>query len=345
MANEDEEIVVDVEQPEAAAAATTETVEKVADAAPEPKVAATPADDLAEQFEQAKADSARDRQARDQAERNAREARAEVQRLRKETAAARTQVTDSQYDTVASGLDAAQAESRAAQQEYQAAFEAADAKAMAAAQAKISRAEARIVRLDEAKADIEAQRSSRTAEADERPTKEAKEVPADQFEDFVGQFTEPTANWLRDHREWVTNAHKNAKLTAAHFDAVSENLVPDSPQYFERVETLIGLRKVEQAPKPNGNGKAQQQRRVAPPVAPTQASGGSVNGGGTQVRLTKGEVERANDGTHVWGKHDLASGRIKEASLVGAPIGNQEMARRKLLMQKDGLYDRAYLEQ
>lgn len=82
-------------------------------------------------------------------------------------------------------------------------------------------------------------------------------------------------------------------------------------------------------------------------VAPVAAGGGissSNGGGGTEVTLTRGEAMAATDGTHRWGQHDLAAGRIKDKSLIGQPIGHGEMARRKLWGQKNGLYDKNFTD-
>src|SRR5882672_7729312 len=64
----------------------------------------------------------------------------------------------------------------------------------------------------------------------------------DQFEDYAANFTDRTANWMRDHRDWIVDPKKNGKVTGAHNFAVSEGLVPDSDEYFEFVEKMIGLR-------------------------------------------------------------------------------------------------------
>jgi hypothetical protein len=80
-------------------------------------------------------------------------------------------------------------------------------------------------------------------------------------------------------------------------------------------------------------------------VAPVgQASGGGTSGGGPEVRLSKNEVNAANDGTHVWAENDLRAGRIKDKSKIGEPIGTQEFARRKYQMMKDGAYGSQYTE-
>jgi len=263
---------------------------------------------------------------------------------RREATAAHSQIAESQLDTVASGLAAAQSEAASAEAEYASCMEKGDFIAAAKAQRRIASAEAKIVRLDEAKADLEARKAAPRPELPQ-----PQQRSGDVFEDHVSRFTQPTADWMRAHREWVEDPRKSKKLSAAHFDAEAEGLVADTPAYFAHVETYLGLRQ-----KPNGNGaasngSARPAPRPAAPVAPVNGGNGSAsvgsNGGGQEVRLSAGEVAAANDGaTHVWGKHDLAAGRIKDASLIGRAIGTQEFARRKLAMMKQGRYDKSYTE-
>lgn len=304
-------------------------------AAAEPEKPKAPAEDLAEQFKAAQAATDRERERRERAERQATESRQTAERLTKERDAARQGMATRETEAINAGLAAAETEGSAAEAEFQAAFDAGDSKRMAEAQRRMSRAEARKLRFDEAKYDLE----SRQAEP-EQPRQTAQ--PADQFETYLGQFTPKTAGWLRDHSEWVKDGKKNARLQAAHYDAVANDIAPDSDEYFTHVEQMIGL---QEAPKTNGTKPAPQARR-GPPAAPPVSGGSGGAGGGDEVRLSKVEVTAATDGiTHVWGAHDLKAGRIKDKALIGQPIGTQEFARRKLAMTKQGLYDRSYLEQ
>ncbi len=94
-----------------------------------------------------------------------------------------------------------------------------------------------------------------------------------------------------------------------------------------------------EAPKPTDNGAA--KRRPGPPVAPVQASGGGVSGGGVEVRLSKGEAAAATDGTLVWNYSDPSG---KNLFKKGDPIGITEMARRKKAMSEQGLYDKTWVQ-
>jgi len=296
--------------------------------------------DLAKQYAELEA-RGKAREERLEIERRQRQQAEEaVVHARAETEKARTQVADSEFDRISQGLSAAEAEAEGAATEYGRAMESGDFAAAGKAQRKMANAESRTVLLTERKNYIEARRLEQSQQEQPRQVQQQ----ADPVEVYIGNRSEPTANWLRNHRDWITDQKKNVKLTAAHWRALDEGLTPDTPEYFEHVETTIGLRTRAEEPKTNGGTEPARSRRQTVPVAPVTQSSSSVSGGGTEVRLTPGEASAATDGTHLWGAHDLKAGRIKDKALVGQPIGHQEMARRKLALQKEGHYDRAYTE-
>lgn len=295
-----------------------------------------PAKVLAQQYKELEADNDVQKQKREQAEQRAQTARTEADQARRVAEASRVDVVESQYDTVATGLAAAQAEGTAAEQEYAAAFDKGDALAMAKAQRKIANAEARAVRLDEAKAELEVRRKEPPRQQ-QREQQARPAVSDDPVEAYVNGRTEPTKKWLRAHPEWVTDGKKNLKLTAAHNDALAEGLSTDTTEYFEHVENFIGLRQQSR----NGNGRETPKRKTSVPAAPVHQSSGGTNGGPREIRLTPGEAKAANDGTHVWNYDDPSP---HKRFRKGDVIGNQEMARRKEALTKQGAYDRSYSE-
>jgi hypothetical protein len=161
----------------------------------------------------------------------------------------------------------------------------------------------------------------------------------DPVEDSLAGYTEKTAAWLRSNPEYLTDPSKSAKARGAHFMAVSEGLDPDSPEYFEHCERTLGLRR--------GGGR-NNGARSSPTVAPVRGDTGANSYGGNSMRgqtvaLTKGEVERANDGSVVWnvGNTDSRGNVIRHGDpRVGKPVGNSEYARRKIELSKQGYYER-----
>jgi hypothetical protein len=253
---------------------------------------------------------------------------AENARLGQELGASHKAISASQLETVTTGLEAATAEQKAAKAAYKAAFESGDADAIADAQERMSIAAARSLRLAEAKSTVEAR-----AKAPPAPTVR----PADPVEAFAANRPPKTQAWIRSHGEYVTDPAKSTQLQRAHFAALGEGSEEGSDGYFESVEKHLGLR---EAP------KARSQVR-SPPVAPVSSTGGSVSTGGNgyEVKLTKKEAENAQDGTITWNRN---WDPVKDARLPkfqkGDPVGIHEMARRKLVLTKNGAYDRSHTD-
>ncbi len=269
------------------------------------------------------------------AEAAAEEARQAAQQANQRAQHLETQVVGSQLDTVVTGLEAAKSEADAAEREYATAFEAGDGAAMARAQRKIANAEARILTLSGAKDDLEEAAKRRPAPAD--PThRRAPQQPTDPIERFAQGMSARSAACIRSHPECVTDPKLNARMLAAHNLALADDVVVDSDEYFRRIEEGVKPVTKKADPEP-GSG-----RRPSAPAAGGSTGGGSaLNGGGIDVKLTKGEARSATDGTLVW-NYDDPSGKNKFKK--GEPIGLEEMARRKHYGQKAGLYDKSLTE-
>jgi hypothetical protein len=254
----------------------------------------------------------------------------QVAALQRQAAAEKARADRVERDNYAAqiraGRENAQYAAQAAAAEFASAAEEGDFTRQADAQRRIARAEAEALRLQEAEAGIPRQ----------------TQVSGDPIEAAIASRTPQTQAWFRSHPDQARafallmtgqasgdDLKRARKLSAAHEDALAEGYTADSPEYFGHVEKFIGI-------------TGERQRRSSPPAAPVSgaswAGGGSR--GGTQVTLTAGEAAAATDGTHVWGRHDLAAGRIKDASQIGQPIGHREMGRRKLALQREGAYDR-----
>ena len=320
MAETDEIVVaLDKEPSVTLPADTTQTTDK------------DPIADLQAQYADAQKEREREAERATAAERREVAERQRREAAERETQSARSEVVETRAGSIEAGLSAAQTESAAAKAEYKTAMEAGDWAKAADAQERLAGAQARIVRLDEAKADLEA---AKTAPRREQPTQVEDPVEA-----YLQKLTPKSANWLRQHKDYVTDTRKNAKLTGAHYSAVGEGLDVDSPEYFAHVEKALGMTESDgKAKTVNGNGA---KRPASAPVAPVQASAGGTSGG-VEVRLSKTEAQVAVDGTHIW-NYDDPSGQKRFKK--GDPIGVQECARRKKAMMYQGLYDKTYVEQ
>jgi hypothetical protein len=245
----------------------------------------------------------RTRELNEQADRDAAYA-ARTARVRFETA---RRDHENRLNMFANDWATAKAEGDAAEAELAAAADLGDFRAQAAANRKLSAATARM------------EMSARRHEQEQQ----TRVRTGDDFGDHTAQHTESTAEWMHGHREWITDPRKYAKVQGAHYDALAEGIDVDSPEYFSHVERKIGM-------KPTGNGNGSSNRggnvqRGSSNYDPNDVNTHVQEGG---VFLSKGERERANDGSIVW----------NTGPKRGQPIGNSEYARRKQAMIAEGRY-------
>ena len=95
-----------------------------------------------------------------------------------------------------------------------------------------------------------------------------------------------SADWVRAHPEYVTNQANYQKMVAAHNWATANGATPDSDDYFDRIETMLGI---QQQP----SGDAQVQRRQAPASAPVSRTGAAPGTNPRRVTLSAEEREMA----------------------------------------------------
>ena len=121
----------------------------------------------------------------------------------------------------------------------------------------------------------------------------------DEIEAAAQTMSPQSADWVRSHRDFLSS-HQNKQLAqAAHLKAQGLGVKVDTPEYFEFVETELGLRKasrqaeIEEDDGDDGVMSAASapapRRSVAPPSAPV-SRGGSRRG---TVTLSKEEREAA----------------------------------------------------
>lgn len=316
----------------------TDEVEKKVDAEPpkeEKKASPPPKEDADEPSAADLKQQLADLEARSKADAAAaRRAEAENERLRKQHEALERRTVQSNLDTVVTAIEAAKAEADQAKANLKRLAAEGDWEAHAEETDRLTTAKSELLRLEEAKGMLEAQKKA-------PPRQQQQQDPV---EAFASGRTEPTARWIRSHPDFVTDTRKFAKLQAAHFDAEAEQLVPDTPEYFEHIEKFLGIKKTDGEVQVEAHTrKAPKPAPKVPPAAP--AANGGAPGASTStntVVLTKSEAKAATDGTVVW-NYDDPSG--KKAFKKGDPIGIQEYARRKQKMQAQGAYDRSYTEQ
>ena len=221
---------------------------------------------------------------REAAEKEAREAAAKVHK-------AETEVADTQLSLISNAIETVKGHSASLKSEYAQAMASGDYNRAADIQEQMSRKAAELLQLE----------NGRQAMAD-RP-KVAPPSVANSVEAFASQLTPRCAAWILAHPEYVTNKRLNGKMIRAHQDAVDEGIPVDTKDYFDHVETLLGLNRRHEPDDDNEeiDGKeyaAKPVRSASPPAAPVSRSAPSATEGtrrGT-IRLTAAEREiaRAN---------------------------------------------------
>jgi hypothetical protein len=118
--------------------------------------------------------------------------------------------------------------------------------------------------------------------------------PADPVEAFASQLSRRSADWVRNHPEFVRDPRLNAKMIAAHNLAVADGIPTDTDEYFEAIENTLKVAP-KAAPKTDTDdqyaAKVVQRRDAAPAAAP--ANRGGQTGNSNVVRLTREQREMA----------------------------------------------------
>lgn len=185
-----------------------------------------------------------------------------------------------EFDSVLNAIGAAQAEADKAQADYEVALGAQDFRVAAEAQRRLSTATARMVQLEDAKGLWEQRREELRQAPPQRPA--ASSDPVDQ----MPSLSQRQRDWLKGHRDILTDPEKNARVGAAHYDAIK--LHPqDSDGYFTVLEEKLGYRQSQPDP---------QQRKGPPVSAPVSRDAPSLSTGratSTRVELSAEQREHA----------------------------------------------------
>lgn len=206
---------------------------------------------------------------------------------------------DAQYDAIQAALAAANADVEVAQRALEIAEETGDPKAKAKAYRDLSLATARVTQYEDGKAAYERAREERKA----NPPKH-EEHPDDRFEAAIKDFPVNAKIWLRAHPQYLTDASKNADLQYFHQTAIREGKQFDTPEYYESLETHLGLRaRPQPAPEPVDEdpdvevvASPPQRSRVvsqAPPSRDVPSAGSGQRQSPTKVTLTPEERDIA----------------------------------------------------
>lgn len=121
-----------------------------------------------------------------------------------------------------------------------------------------------------------------------------KEVPfsEDPVEAFATRLSPRSAEWVRKNPQCVTDPRMYQKMIAAHNMALADGYQADTDDYFSYVEGMLKINK-RQETRSEAPAPAAPQRKAAPPAAPVSRSAGSNSPKSDVIRLSKDEREMA----------------------------------------------------
>jgi len=128
------------------------------------------------------------------------------------------------------------------------------------------------------------------------------ETSNDPVEALASQLTPRSADWVRRHPQCVTDQRLYQKMIASHNLAVADGYAPDSDEYFTFIEDTMKLAprneprretRMEEEDSPMSSASTATKQRTAPPAAPVSRTASSGQSRPNVVRLTKDEREMA----------------------------------------------------
>lgn len=223
-----------------------------------------------------------ERQARIDAEDRARQAAMQARE-------AQGQVGDTNLQLVTSAIDTLKRESDILKANLRAAMASGDYSAAADAQEAMADTKAKLLQLENGKAALQEQL---------RNPVQRVEPPVDAVEALASQLSPRSAAWVRANPDYARNPRLTQKMIAAHNLVTADGIAPDTDEYFESVERVLGVSappsaSVAAAEAPLSAAAAPAQRRSSPAAAPVSRSGNPTNSRPNVVRLTAQEREMA----------------------------------------------------
>lgn len=199
-------------------------------------------------------------------------------------------------------LDAAKAEAEKALLDYKNATSNSDVDAQAEAMDRLTEAKANMKVLERGRDELKEQRRESKKER-KRAERELEATPRPNTADPIDGFNLPPreTEWLKAHRQYVTDPKKAADLRWVHEQTMLGGLKPGDDGYLEEIEKGIAM--VEKMRNPTKDTeeiddepvveKKETQQRSSIMSAPVSREGGGGRPSSTRIHLTKDEKEAA----------------------------------------------------
>ncbi len=201
----------------------------------------------------------------------------------REVHSARSEVDETNLQLVVNAIDTVNRDMELLSQAHTFAMQSGDFDRVTKIQREMSANEAKLLQLENGRQAMES--------APRKP--EPVAPPADPVEAFASQLSRRSADWVRQHPEFVTDQRLNAKMIAAHNLAVADGIPTDTDEYFEAIEnTLKVTRKAAQTETDDQYAaKTVRRRDAAPAAAPSNR--GNQTAGSNVIRLSAAQREMA----------------------------------------------------
>jgi hypothetical protein len=329
MATATEEVTVDIEALDAAAAKKAEKQSEKA--AAEPKVIVDPevtakngaADALTPEqgIEKLQKQLKDERAAREAADSARASAETRAREASKAEAEARGRVQTTELDLVKNAIATVTQANDALESKYAESMAAQDWAGAAKLQRQMGDNSAKLAQLEAGKTHLE------------RQPKPTARVPVDAVEQYIstiGPEYPRSREWLRAHPEFIRDENKNQQMIAAHQLATARGYKADTDDYFRSVEKTLDLTA---AATTNGAGNGVAHAGETDPLADPSAAAAT---GGRQTAPAAAPVSRS--GTAGNGSRSnvvrLSADEVEVAQNMGMTV--EEYARNKMALKKEG---------
>ncbi len=243
----------------------------------------------------------------------------------------------SEYDATVSGIGAANSEINALKEQVRQAGVEGNWEVIAEAQAQIGSLSYDLRSLEQRKGQLEQWANTAKQQFKQQPKQQQRQQPQpppDPIEATIAAAPIPdrAKTWLREHREYMSDPEKNAKLQAFHWDAKRETGGEYTDAYFGRMEELLGLKQGESKPAAQSTPSVRTGGSVsAPPTREALSMSTGRSSTPTKVTLSGDEREVAR------GIAESRNGGLRpgDPGWMSQAEAEREYARQKLKMIKE----------
>jgi len=219
----------------------------------------------------------REKLARLEAEKRARQAYEHAQR-------ATEGKTESDYQLVVNAIETVKERNDTLKSAYADAMGAGDYAKAAEIQEALATNATQLSELKRGKKAMKDQMKSAEEAATQQP-----QFKGDLVDQIASNVSPKSASWLRDNRDNLRDERTIRRMYRAHEDAVDDGIVLDSDEYFSFIENRLGFHKNDDADPVSDAAAPSPRRQVPPPAAPVSRGNQRPN----VIRLSREQADTA----------------------------------------------------